>query len=228
MAFLIAFRLGYSKLKPRIHPAADKIGAEEEIAVPDTPPAIAAVLLAAGLSTRAGPRNKLLVPAPGDPAGRPMVRACAEALLSGSARPVVVVTGHQAAEIGQALEGLDVGVTRNADFADGVAGSLAAGIAAVPDAAAGAVVALGDMPNLDPATIGALIAAFDPGAGRTICVPVRAGRRGNPVLFGRTHFADLGALAGDRGGKAVVRANSSAVIEVPVDDGGIHQDFDAP
>lgn len=194
----------------------------------DLPPPVAAVLLAAGLSSRAGPRNKLLVPAPGDPASRPMIQVSAETLLLSRARPVIVVTGHEVPLIAAALEGYDVAFAHNPDFQRGMAGSLAAGIAAVPDAAQAAIVALGDMPNLEPATLDALISAFDPTAGRSICIPVQAGRRGNPVLFGREHFAELRQLNGDRGGKAVVQSNPAAVVNVPVDDPGIHLDFDNP
>ena len=64
--------------------------------------------------------------------------------------------------------------------------------------------------------------------GRSICLPVQEGRRGNPVLFSRVHFPALSALTGDRGGKAVIRANPGAVKEVAVADPGIHLDFDNP
>ncbi|MEK9725214.1 MAG: NTP transferase domain-containing protein, partial [Rhodospirillaceae bacterium] len=75
----------------------------------------------------------------------------------------------------------------------------------------------------------ALIAAAGATAGdAAICVPVQGGWRGNPVLFGRAHFAALTALDGDRGGKAVVQANAGKVIEVAVDDPSIHIDHDTP
>ena len=69
---------------------------------------IAAVLLTAGLSTRASPRNKLLVAIPGDDPARPMVRRSAEILLNSRAQSVTVVTGHEADNVQAALDGLDV------------------------------------------------------------------------------------------------------------------------
>ncbi|MEK9724533.1 MAG: NTP transferase domain-containing protein, partial [Rhodospirillaceae bacterium] len=104
-------------------------------------PKIAGIVLAAGLSTRAAPLNKLLV----DFQGAPMVRRTAEALLASQAGPVVCVTGHMRDAVAGALAGLDVGLVHNPDYAAGMAGSLAAGIAALPEDAAGALVALGDM-----------------------------------------------------------------------------------
>ena len=87
---------------------------------------IAAILLAAGLSTRANPRNKLLVTTPGDDAAQPMVRRSAEILLTSRVRSVIVVTGHEAADVEAALDGLDVTFVHNPDYADGMASSLAA------------------------------------------------------------------------------------------------------
>ncbi len=189
---------------------------------------IAAVLLAAGLSTRAGPRNKLLVTAPGDDAAQPMVRRSAEILISSRVQSVIVVTGHEAANVKAALDGLDVALVHNPDYADGMASSLAVGLAALPDGVSGALIALGDMPKLKTSTVDALIDTFDDVFGRCICLPVQEGRRGNPVLFGYSYFPALLALTGDRGGKVVVEANPDAVAEVSVSDPGIHMDFDNP
>ena len=92
----------------------------------------------------------------------------------------------------------------------------------------GAIIALGDMPQVSTATINVLIATFLGSEDKTICVPVHEGRRGNPVLFSRVHFAELTELVGDTGGKVILDANSNAVTEVIVNDPGIHLDFDNP
>ena len=189
---------------------------------------IAAVLLTAGLSTRASPRNKLLVAIPGDDPARPMVRRSAEILLNSRARSVTVVTGHEADNVKAALDGLDVTFIHNPDYAVGMASSLAVGIKALPDSVSGALIALGDMPKVETATVDTLINAFDDNIGGSICLPVQDGRRGNPVLFSRVHFPALSVLTGDRGGKALIQANPDAVNEVAVADPGIHLDFDNP
>src|SRR5262245_7699568 len=102
---------------------------------------VAAIVLAAGRSSRMGPQNKLIA----DIAGKPMVRRVAETALASAARPVLVVTGHMAAEVGAALSGLDVTPVANPDYATGLASSLKAGIRAVPAGCDGALVLLGDM-----------------------------------------------------------------------------------
>src|SRR5256885_12375240 len=104
---------------------------------------IAAVVLAAGRSTRMGGPNKLLA----EIAGRPLVRIVVEEALASRARPVIVVVGHERAEVEKALAGLPVELIYNPDFAQGLGTSLRAGISAVPADADGAIVCLGDMPQ---------------------------------------------------------------------------------
>jgi molybdenum cofactor cytidylyltransferase len=180
------------------------------------------VVLAAGLSSRSVPRNKLL----DTTGGRPMVRRVVDTALTAGLDPVVVVTGHQAAEVTQALQGSGATVAHNPDFGAGMGGSIGVGIAALPADAAGAFILLADMPDVTAATLRVLIQAFNPDDGIDICVPVAQGRRGNPVLFGRAHFARLRAIRGDQGGKGVIAANSGRVHEVPVNDPGVLADYD--
>ena len=92
----------------------------------------------------------------------------------------------------------------NPDFADGLAGSVKAGIAAVPDNADGAMVCLGDMPLIDAQLIDRLIEAFAPDRGNLIVVPVSDGRRGNPVLWSRRFFNELMTLDGDIGARHLI------------------------
>ena len=106
---------------------------------------IAAVVLAAGRSTRMGAINKLIA----EIGGKPLVRIAAEQALASRAKPVIVVTGHERERVEAALAGLPVRLVHNPDYADGLGTSLKAGIAAVPDDADGAVVCLGDMPQVD-------------------------------------------------------------------------------
>ena len=103
---------------------------------------VTAIVLAAGRSTRMGGPNKLLA----EIDGKKLVRIVAEQALASKATGVIVVTGHQADLVEQALTGLNVKFVRNPDFAGGLASSVKAGIAAVPENADGAVVCLGDMP----------------------------------------------------------------------------------
>ena len=141
---------------------------------------------------------------------------------------VIVVTGHQAAEVQKSLQGLKVKFVHNPDFAAGLAGSVKSGIAAVPDNADGAVVCLGDMPLIDAHLIDRLIEAFAPDSGSLIAVPVSDGRRGNPVLWSRRFFKELMTLDGDIGARHLILRHSETVAEVPVEGHGAFLDIDTP
>ncbi len=185
---------------------------------------VAAIILAAGRSTRMGGPNKLLA----ELGGRPLVRIVTEQALASKAKGVIVVTGHQAELVEKALHGLNVKFVRNPDFAEGLASSVKAGIAAVPGDADGAVVCLGDMPMISAQLIDHLIEAFAPDRGNLIAVPVSDGRRGNPVLWSRRFFNELMTLDGDIGARHLIAKHSEAVAEVPVEDFGAFLDIDTP
>src|SRR6202012_3082246 len=115
---------------------------------------IAAIILAAGRSTRMGGPNKLLA----ELDGRKLVRIVTEQALASKAKDVIVVTGHQAELVEKALAGLDVKFVRNPDFAHGLASSVKAGISAVPKEADGAIICLGDMPMISAGLLDPLVA----------------------------------------------------------------------
>jgi molybdenum cofactor cytidylyltransferase len=185
---------------------------------------VAAIVLAAGSSTRMGGPNKLLA----EIGGKPLVRIAAEQALASKASPVIVVTGHQHERVAAALEGLPVKLVHNQDFASGLGSSLRTGIAAVPAEADAAVVCLGDMPQVDASLIDQLIAAYGPEKGALAVVPVFDGRRGNPVLWSRRFFPDLMAIEGDVGARHLIGRYSEAVVEVPVTGKAAFVDVDTP
>jgi molybdenum cofactor cytidylyltransferase len=188
------------------------------------PRRIAAVVLAAGRSTRMGGPNKLLA----EIARRPLVRIAVEAALASRAKPVIVVAGHQRDEVEKVLAGLPARLVHNTEFAQGLGTSLKAGIAAVPADADGAVVCLGDMPQVDAGLIDRLIAAFDPDRGALVVVPTFEGKRGNPVLWSRRFFPDLMAIEGDVGARHLIGRYGEAVVEVPVEGKAALVDVDTP
>jgi molybdenum cofactor cytidylyltransferase len=190
----------------------------------ETAKRIAAVVLAAGRSTRMGAVNKLIA----DIGGKPLVRIAAEQALASKARPVIVVTGHQRDKVEAALKGLDVTLVHNPDFADGLGTSLRSGIAAVPASADGAIVCLGDMPQVDAGLIDKLVGAFDPERGALVVVPVIDGKRGNPVVWSRRFFNDLMTVQGDVGARYLIGSYAEAVAEVPVDSQAALIDVDTP
>lgn len=187
-------------------------------------PRIAAVILAAGRSTRYGARNKLVE----EIDGAPMVAHVVRAALASRADGVLVVTGHEAEHVRKALAGLPVTFVHNDAYRDGLSSSLKCGIAAVLSRADGAIVCLGDMPGITMHDIDRLIAAFAPKEGRSIVVPIHGGKRGNPVLFAREHFAEILEVEGDTGARHVIGANADAVAEVDLGTAAIFVDIDTP
>lgn len=190
-------------------------------------PEIGGVVLAGGRSSRAGGINKLLATLD----GKPLVCHVVDAMLSTRARPVVVVTGHMSDDVRFALGARNIHFVHNPDFADGLSTSLRTGIAKlglVAPNADGALVALGDMPQVKAKQFDKLISAFAPHEGRTICVPTFGSKRGNPVLWGRDYFAGLTAVGGDTGGRHLIGEHADQVCEVAMDDDAIFVDVDTP
>jgi len=184
---------------------------------------VAAVVLAAGRASRMG-SNKLIA----EIDGVPIVRRTVSAALGSRARPVIVVTGHQADAVRDALAGLDVQFVHNPDFAEGMSTSLRAGIAQVPAAAQAALICLGDMPRLLPAHLDQVIDAFAAGDPDEIVVPTCDRKRGNPVLWPRGYFSEIATLGGDVGARALIDRHADQVRLLAIDDPAILVDVDTP
>jgi molybdenum cofactor cytidylyltransferase len=186
-------------------------------------PRIAAVVLAAGLSSRMG-ANKLLA----EVEGKPMVRHAVEAALASAAGSVVVVTGNNPEAVRQATGSPNAQFVDNPDFSKGLSTSLRAGLKALPPDCDGAIVLLGDMPGVSASLMDRLIAAFDPSEDRAICVATRHGKRGNPVLWARRFFPEMQALEGDVGARHLIGQYAELVCEVEAGDDAPLTDIDTP
>jgi molybdenum cofactor cytidylyltransferase len=185
---------------------------------------IAAIVLAAGQSRRMEGKNKLLE----EFKGKPLVRRAVEAAFGSKASPVLVVTGKESDAIRKALAGLDVRFVNNPDFAEGLSSSLKTGLRAVPDESAGAVICLGDMPQISSALIDKLIDGFAPDRGALIVAPIKNKQRGNPVLWARRFFPELLKLDGDMGARKLANFYDEGLLEIEVDDDGAFSDIDTP
>ena len=188
------------------------------------PGTVAGIVLAAGRSTRMGADNKLLQ----ELRGRPILRHAVEAQLEARLAPVLVVTGHQREEVEAVLADLPVRFVHNPDYASGLAGSLRAGVAALPPDAEAAVVSLGDMPNVTPQVIERLAESHLRQPDALAVVPTLFGHRGNPVLLARAIFPAVSLLSGDRGARRLLDEAGNRVVEVPFEDPAIAIDVDTP
>jgi molybdenum cofactor cytidylyltransferase len=178
------------------------------------------ILLAAGRGSRfdsSGGQNKLLARLP---SGEPVVAASARNMLAVLPR-VIAVVSPDGDEVAGLLRALGCEVTVCADAGQGMAASLVHAVRHSLPAQAW-LVALGDMPFVQPSTIRALCDAFAAGAG--IAAPACGGRRGNPVAFGPQHLPTLLALEGDEGARRILAAHP--VTQVEVGDPGIFEDID--
>ena len=181
---------------------------------------ITGLLLAAGRGTRfdpAGKQNKLLQLLPD---GNAVALAAAKNLLESLSSVLAIVrpgTDILASQL-HAL-GCEITVCPNAE--EGMAASLVHGLTCASDAG-GWVIALADMPYIQPTTIRMMADTLVDGV--PIAVPTYQGQRGHPVAFGRVHLPELMQLRGDQGARRLLKA--FPVIEIPTDDPGIVQDID--
>jgi molybdenum cofactor cytidylyltransferase len=186
-------------------------------------PNVAAVILAAGRSSRMG-RNKLLL----DLDGKPILCHAVDQALAAGLSEIVVVSGHQASKVREALGDRAVKVIEAREHKLGMSASLKAGIRALGPKTEAALVMLGDMPQVSAPLLQRLIAAYNPLEGRSIVVPTVDGKRGNPVLFDRRYFVEMLALEGDVGARHLIGAHDDQVAELAVDDAAVFTDVDTP
>lgn len=184
-------------------------------------PHIAAVILAAGTSTRMGRPKPLL-----HLRGRPLLDYALDAVREASVAQTVVVLGAAAERIRAAVPMADVEVVHNPEYEVGLSTSLRAGVAAARDADAFLFV-LGDQPFVSSQTIDRIVRSWESG-GTGILIPTFRGRRGNPVLVDRSIAREVETLRGDAGFRSLFAEHAADVREIPVDDPGVLVDLDTP
>ncbi len=194
-----------------------------ETAVP--PLRLAAVLLAAGRASRmGGGAHKLLA----EFDGVPLIRRSAAVAIEAGIKPVIAVTGYRGEDIAGHLDGMDVTIVDNPDYASGMASSLIAGIAAADAGGSdGALVLLADMPGVSAANIADMVRAFRKAGGKAVVRASAGGRRGNPVILPRATFDAVMRLEGDVGARAIIETSGLPVIDVEIGEAA-RLDVDTP
>ena len=176
---------------------------------------VAAVVLAAGRSSRFsadGPPKQLASWQPGDT----LVGRVADIALVADVQTVVAVTGYQADQVQAALAARPVQCVVNPDWSSGQSSSIAAALAVLPPHTSAALFLLADQPHVHPATLDALVMRHRQSLAPIVAPLYEDGQRGNPVLFDRAAFAELAALQGDTGGRALLARYGAAVETVAV------------
>lgn len=182
---------------------------------------IAAVVLAAGMATRFGGSKTIALLR-----GQPLIQHVVARLIDGGVDHVVVVVPPDDNALMAALEGAGVSFVTNPDPTRGMASSIAAGVAALPDHAQAFFIAHGDQPLIDPQVVKSLRAVWER-SNTAAVVPVYLEGHGNPVLFDRTMGARLIELEGDRGARALLKAMGDRVSYHTVG-GPAPRDVDTP
>ena len=189
--------------------------------MPETP--VAAVLLAAGGSSRFGQPKQLL-----EWEGRPLVAHLADTAWAAGLAPVIVVLGAEAERIAPTLAGRAVHILHNYRWREGIGSSVNLGVAAAAQSPA-AIFLQVDQPLVTPRLLRGLVERWRTTAPRPgIVVPSYAGQPGSPVLFDRTLFPELAQLPADVGGRALFKTHAEKLIAYPVDDPLLLADADTP
>jgi molybdenum cofactor cytidylyltransferase len=175
---------------------------------PDRGGAVAGVILAAGSSSRLG-ENKLFLRL----GGSTLLRRAVVVALDAGLDPVLVVLGHQLERALAELRDLRCRPVPNPEHAAGVNTSLRAGVQAVPEEGAAAVVLLADMPFVTAEMVRMLVARFRTGAAPLV-VSAYGGVLAPPTLYARELLPELGAAEGEGCGKRVMRRHRGEAIEL--------------
>ncbi len=183
---------------------------------------VAAIVLAAGESRRFGQPKQLL------PVGnKTMIQHVVDVVLDSPVEQVVVVLGCRAAEIGTSIADRPVQVVVNERWKSGLSSSVRAGLSALKPGIGAALFVLADQPGITTEVIAKLVERYRQ-THAPIVVPTHRGRRGNPVLFGRSLFAELMEVKGDQGGRRLIAEHKNELEEVKVETEAIFTDIDTP
>ena len=187
-------------------------------------PKTAAIVLAAGASTRMGRPKQLL-----EIEGQALIVRTVNACLDAGLWPVVVVLGANFELIKPALARLPVVCVVNAGWAEGMASSLRTGIAALGQfsrTVPAALICLCDQPGFNAQAAQKLESALGAETEKGIAAARYDGRLGAPVIFRRKYFAELSALTGDQGARVLLKSRAEEVVAVDLPELAV--DIDTP
>ena len=187
---------------------------------------IMGVILAAGNSTRMGKDNKLLRNV-GDAS---LVRNTAVEMLNSDVDSCSIVLGYQSDKVAEVIKDLNISLILNPLWQEGQASSLKAALNTLDDTYSDLLIMLGDLPGVKSRHINTIIEEHLLTNNRRskITIPSFNGKKGNPVIWGRSFFPDLSNLEGDVGGRALFNHHPAAINLLDMDDPAVVTDTDTP
>ena len=186
---------------------------------------IGIIILAAGSSTRMNGQPKQLL----EFEGKTLLRRAAETALSSNLRPIVVVLGANAEKLLPEIKDLPILPAINENWASGMGGSIKTGLSVLLAENRGieaAILMLCDQPFVTAETLNRLIETFQK-TKKPIAACQYSDTIGVPALFAREMFAELSALQGDAGAKAVIKKHAADVAQTPAPEAAFDVDTQA-
>ncbi|SFV26356.1 nucleotidyltransferase family protein [Hyphomicrobium facile] len=183
---------------------------------------LAAVILAAGSSSRFENGHKLLV----EIDGTPMVRRVCSALAQSKIDDIILVTGGTDDRVAKAAGQGRWRIVENPDADDGLSTSLRTGLRNIDRTVDGLLIALADMPGISSALVDKLVSAFEINPDAIVFPASPDGRRGHPIIWPRSLFAALDTVTGDRGGREILAQHQELWRPVACDEPGAFADID--
>lgn len=187
---------------------------------------ISVVFTAAGMSERMGRRKQLME----DSEGVSLVERSLSAYCGAGFFEIVVVVGCSGGMVSERVRGRfgeSVSIVFNPDFEKGMGTSVAAGVRSLSPLSEGCMIALADMPYMNPGVLSGIAERWSDRPDR-IVAPSFGGRRGNPVLFPKEFYGELSVLSGDRGGSVVIASHMDRLELFEVGDDSVLRDIDTP
>lgn len=182
---------------------------------------VAVVVLAAGMSRRMGTPKQLL-----RIGSETLLERTLKNVRASNVSEIVLVLGYAVDDVQKTVATAGLKVVINPDYQQGMGTSLRNGLAAVSAGATAALIVLADQPFVTSETLNRLIECHEERKPQII-LPMYQGFRGNPVLLDRSVFAEVQAVSGDVGCRAIFGDHTENILKLPVDDPGILLDIDS-
>jgi molybdenum cofactor cytidylyltransferase len=128
------------------------------------------------------------------------------------------------------IKDLNINLILNPVWQEGQASSLKAALNTLDDTYSDLLIMLGDLPGVKSRHINRVIEEHLLTNNRRskITIPSFNGKKGNPVIWGRSFFPDLSNLEGDVGGRALFKHHPAAINLLDMDDPAVVTDTDTP